>query len=54
MAGRFEKELTRRSLRTSFSGPWGSSSSEARLEKGECEEYGRQSTVGPDGPSTHR
>jgi hypothetical protein len=40
VAGHYEEELTRRSLRTSFSGPWGSSSSETRLEKRESEEYG--------------
>jgi hypothetical protein len=40
VAGRYEEELTRRSLRTSFSGPWGSSSSEVHLEKRESEEYG--------------
>jgi hypothetical protein len=41
VAGRYEEELTRRSLRTSFSRPWGSSSSEVRLEKRESEEYGQ-------------
>lgn len=46
VAGRYEEELTRRSLRTSFSGAWGSSSSEARLEKRESETYGQ--------PAVHR
>lgn len=40
VGGRYEEELTRRSLRTSFSGLWGSSSSEVLLEEGESEEFG--------------
>ncbi|MFP3881888.1 MAG: DUF6226 family protein [Actinomycetota bacterium] len=39
--GRFEEQLTRRSLRASFRGPWGDSTSEKRLDRSEGESYGQ-------------
>lgn len=46
VAGRYEEELTRRSVRVSFSGPWGDSASETRLDPGEWKTYGQ--------PGVHR
>lgn len=44
VAGRYEEELTERTLSYSFSGAWGGESSEGRLKRGEWRHHGEPGT----------